>query len=232
MKNHFIALVVLTVLVGACTQEMDNLQRAAAHVGAIWKAETTTITSNKGLSTNEGQTSVLELSMDNLTYVEPEYSHEKVTSVSALILIKNLGKDDLAEFTDLLIKVSDEGANYEKTYAIDAIQEANIQLMAVDSFFDFYKVRNEAGFMRVLDNSQINDSVASLVYKTMLVIDSTYGAINNLTVTGFTFVKMDDEPVIKTWIDVENGGYLTRYVLGIARSNGKVIYVGMNEAEE
>jgi hypothetical protein len=232
MKKSLFALLSISLLLTSCEEPVDNFENAAAYVGSIWKAESTTITRTKGLSTSDSEVNNIELEMDNLTFVEPEYSHEKVTSVSALLFIKSLSKEELGGFVDLIIRVSDEGTNYEKTYKIDEIQEANIQLMAVDSFFDFYKTRNEVGFKRVMDDTEISDSIAGLVYNTMLAIDSAYGVINNLTVTGFTFSEMDDIPVIKAWIDVENGGYLTRYVLGIARTNGKVVYVGMNEAQE
>ena len=232
MKKILLQIFTLTIFLTSGVSEKE--QNAASKVAALWNAENSSIGHTKTADTEKGTHNVMVVTLKNLKTVDDKYSKDKITSASALTLIENLRKEDYQDFDQIKIIIENNSTSYEKTYEINKLVNTILLLNEITQFFDYSSTRDTLNLKWIISSKDIQDSGLISILQANNQIDSTYGKLNHITITGFRYdhVNKTNEPAIVAWTDVFNGNTLTNYSFYISEESKKIIYIGINDGEK
>lgn len=230
MKKTF--LVSAFALVLAACASMADVSGAASKVAALWKAESYSTGFSKDANTDTGAHSAITLTLENLHAVDSSYSHDKVTSVSAMTMLDNMKEQDYSGYDQLKIEVKDKSASYEQTYDIARLKNTKALIQnTVDTYFKMAEKKDLAGMKPLFDEKLVSDSMLVNLLNASEKLDAENGKTSQHTITGFSYnsTKDDNKPVICVTLQTKNGNTDNNYLFYILEDTKKIIYIGLNQ---
>lgn len=229
MKNKIIILICYILTFGSCVSE--KAEKSANNVAEFFGAETAFIGYEKGIDSNTGSQSTIELTLMNPSKIEQDYSLDRVGSLAAKLLIEELIVDDTKNVNRIKIIVTKDNKTSEIIYNLNDIKSINQELDIVFNYFKLADSLQIEPMKELIDFDMISENGFDVVKNATLQIDSIFGKGLSYTVTGFKFDKTEkqNEPIVVVWAEGKFEKTLMDYTFYIRRSNNKMIFFNVTE---
>ena len=229
MKNSVIITICLLLTLASCVSE--EAEKSINNVATFFGAENATIGYEKGIDSNKGTNSILELTLTNPSKVEQDYSLDRVGSLAAKLLLEELPNEDIKNVSQIKIIVSKSNKTSEIIYDINDIKSVQQEL---DVAFNYFKLADSLQIepmKDLIDFNMMSENGFDIVKSATLQLDSIFGKGISYTVTGFKFEKTEDEnePVVVVWAEGKFENTLMDYTFYIRRKNHKMIFFNVTE---
>jgi hypothetical protein len=147
-----------------------------------------------------------------------------------MTVIQNLKNEEYKDYDQIKIVVENNSTTYENTYEMDKLANTISLLNNVQKFFEYSYKRDTLNLKTIISPTDISDSSILTLIGAAVILDSMYGKLNAVNLTGFRYdqIKETSEPLIIAWAETTNGSSLTNYTFYISEQKKKIIYVGIN----
>lgn len=227
-KTQF-KLLSLTIFLTSCISEKE--QNATSKAAAIFNAENCTIGHTKSADTQKGTHNIIVVTLKNPKVKPDKYPKDKTGSISAMTIIQELTKEDYADYDQMKIVVEDNSSSFEKNYEIVQLVNTIPVLNNIQKYFEFSSKKDTLNLKNIISSTDISDSTIFSLINTSRQLDSTYGKLNSVNITGFRYdhVTQTNEPLVVAWAETTNGNSVTDYTFYISEKSNKIIFIGINE---
>jgi hypothetical protein len=221
----------LIIFLTSCISEKE--QNAASKAAAIFNAENCTIGHTKSADTQKGTHNIIVVTLKNPKVKPDKYPMDKTGSISAMTVIQELTKEDYADFDQMKIVVEDNSSSFEKDYEIGQLVNTIPLLNNIQKYFEFSTKKDTLNLKQIISFSDISDSTIFSLINASRQLDSIYGKLNSVNITGFRYdhVTQTNEPLVVAWAETTNGNSVTDYTFYISEKKNKIIFIGINQAE-
>ncbi len=227
MKIFRFEILLIIIFLSGCVSKEYN--EAAQKTAVFWAADSYTTLISNSIDSKEGGLKTLVFIFKNIKNAK-NYSHEKVTSLSAYRIIQEMNKEDYNKFDMLKIVIENDTEKFEQGYEISKLISAIPLIKNAISFFSLSNKQDYQALREIMSETEISDTIIKEALIVSRQIDQEYGKYKSIDVTGFSFNKSTEinEPLIIIWVEVKyDHAEIINYIFYVSERSEKILYFGI-----
>jgi hypothetical protein len=228
IKLFSLKFLAIAIFMSCCVPKEYN--EIAKKTAIFLNAESYTTSISNTVDSRKGTGTVLVVSFKNISNTK-NYSHEKVTSLSAYRIISEMKKEDYSKFSMLKIVIENDNEKYEQAYEISKLVTILPLIQSAMSFFSLNDKEDFIALRKIMSEAEIPDTTIQGALRISKQINLEYGKPGSIDVIGFSFNKVAEtnEPLLIVWVEEKyKNDQMINYVFYVSEKSKKILYFGID----